>query len=209
MDIDLINSLIEDKIRSDIYTMLPAKVVNVDDYSTLQTISVQPLIGRLYQDGVNLLPQQIDNVPVIMPSAGGAVISFPIKEGDGVCLLFSMRNLDNWEDSDGQDILPTPSTRHHSITDAVAIAGLYTTTSNLKPNPTDVEIKFAGSSWKMKPSGDIEEYVAGNRKIVVAGNYEIESSTLTHNGVNISETHVHEQGVDSDGNTQVDTEVPK
>ena len=61
----------------------------------------------------------------------------------------------------------------------------------------------------MKPNGDVEEYVAGNRKIIVEGDYQIESSTLTHNGVNISETHVHEQGSDSDSNTQVDTEVPK
>lgn len=189
MDIDLINSLIEDKIRSDVYTMLPAKVVNVDDYSTLQTISVQPLIGRLYQDGVNLLPQQIDNVPVIMPSAGGAVISFPIKEGDGVCLLFSMRNLDNWEASNGQEVLPTPSTRHHSVTDAIAIAGLYTTTSNLKPNPTDVEIKFAGSSWRMKPSGSVSLNVATDYDVVVGGNSTITTTgdlTLTAANINMN-----------------------
>jgi hypothetical protein len=189
MSVDVTESTIEAKIRSDVYTMLPAKVVSVENFSTKQTISVQPLIGRLYQDGVNLIPQQIDNVPVIFPSAGGAIMSFPIQAGDGVSLLFSMRDLDNWEDSDGQEVLATPSTRHHSVTDAVAIAGLYTTTSNLKPNPTDVEIKFAGSSWKMKPTGSVTLDVATDYNVTVGGNTTITSTgdlTLTAANVNIN-----------------------
>tara|TARA_R110000851_G_scaffold332262_1_gene507887 strand:- start:87 stop:830 length:744 start_codon:yes stop_codon:yes gene_type:complete len=242
MNADVLESTIEAKIRSDIYTMLPAKVVSVENFSTKQTISVLPLIGRLYQDGVNLIPQQIDNVPVIFPSAGGAIMSFPIQVGDGVSLLFSMRDLDNWEDSDGQEVLATPSTRHHSVTDAVAIAGLYTTTSNLKPNPTDVEIKFANSSWKMKPTGNVQldvsgdyiENISGNKIVNIGGNETynavnkvatltgtqettatsitqtatsivLDAASLSQAGTGIGKDHVHSQGNDSAGDTQVNT----
>jgi hypothetical protein len=225
MDRDLIETLIESKLRSDIYTMLPAEVVSVADLNSKQTVNVKTLIGRLYEDGTNLPTQEIHNVPLIFPAAGGALLSFPIKVGDGVCLLFSMRDLDNWEDSNGREVLPTPSTRHHSITDAIAIAGLFTTSNNLKPNTTDVELKFANSSLKMKPSGVVTLDVASDYIVNVGGNYQInatgtstmtsggdfgiESSRLTHNGINTGEDHIHNQPNDSAGDTQLPTGAPE
>lgn len=58
-------------------------------------------------------------------------------------------------------------------------------------------------------NADDVEVTASNKVKVTANDIELVSSTLTHNGVNIGETHVHEQKVDSAGNTQEDTEVPK
>lgn len=44
---------------------------------------------------------------------------------------------------------------------------------------------------------------------MTATDIELLSSTLTHNGVNIGEAHVHEQDPDSGTDTQQDTKVPK
>lgn len=188
-DLDFTQAIVQDAIRSGVYTILPATVTNVSDFKDKQIINAIPLIGRRYEDGTYLKPQEIYNIPVIFPSAGGGILSFPIKKDDGVLLLFSMRDLDNWEDSNGVDIIPPYSSRNHSLTDAIAIAGLYTKNNNLSPNPTDVEIKFAGSSWKMKPNGSVSLNVATDYNVTVGGNTSITSTgdlTLTAANVNIN-----------------------
>jgi len=206
-DLDFTQAIVQDAIRSGVYTVLPAKVTNVSQFNSQQVINAVPLIGRRYEDGTYLEPQEIYNIPVMFPSAGGGILSFPIKKDDGVLLLFSMRDLDNWEDSNGVDTLPPYSSRNHAMTDAIAIAGLYTKNNNLHPNPTDVEIKFAGSSIKMKPNGDVVEDVFKDKILNIPnGSLKINTPSILHNDVEIGETHYHEQANDSDGNTQEDTE---
>jgi hypothetical protein len=210
LELNFIETVVDSKVRGGVYTILPAKVTNVNNFQKNQIINAIPLVGRLYQeDQTYLEPREIFNIPVIFPSAGGGILSFPIKKDDGVLLLFSMRDLDNWEDSNGIEILPPLSSRMHSVTDAIAIAGLYTKNNNLSPNPTDVEIKFSGSSIKMKPNGDIEETVAGNRVFNVTGNFDINSTLLRHNGTNVGDTHVHSQNSDSDEDSQQNTNGPQ
>ena len=206
---DTVSALVKEFVYSNINLSVPAKVVSVKDYSTNQAIDVQPLINYFDEDGEAVEFPVIYSVIVCLQEAGGALFSLPVKVGDRVKLDFSKEGLDSYLLSAGTSPVTPLDKRKFAITDCFATLGCPTVSSNLHPNPTDVEIKFAGSSIKMKPNGDVEEYVAGNRKIIVEGDYQIESSTLTHNGVNISETHVHEQGSDSDSNTQVDTEVPK
>jgi len=152
-DLDFTQAIVQDAIRSGVYTVLPAKVTNVSQFNSQQVINAVPLIGRRYEE------------------------------------KFSMRDLDNWEDSNGVDTLPPYSSRNHAMTDAIAIAGLYTKNNNLHPNPTDVEIKFAGSSWKMKPTGSVSLNVATDYDVTVGGNTSITSSgdlTLTAANVNIN-----------------------
>ena len=206
---DTVSALVKEFVYSNINLSVPARVVSVKDYSTNQMIDVQPLINYFDEDGEAVEFPVIYSVIVCLQEAGGALFSLPVKVGDRVKLDFSKEGLDSYLLSAGTSPVTPLDKRKFAITDCFATLGCPTVSSNLHPNPTDVEIKFAGSSIKMKPNGDVEEYVAGNRKIIVEGDYQIESSTLTHNGVNISETHVHEQGSDSDSNTQVDTEVPK
>jgi hypothetical protein len=47
-----------------------------------------------------------------------------------------------------------------------------------------------------------------NITISTAGDLDLESANLRHNGVNIGATHVHSQGPDSHGDAEVDTNPP-
>lgn len=74
---------------------------------------------------------------------------------------------------------------------------------------------ITGDYIYLKENGDIAVSCSGNLVANVAGdatltavNVEITSTTLTHNGTNIGKTHVHPQGIDSDGDTQQDTGGP-
>jgi hypothetical protein len=125
----------------------------------------------------------IYDVPVIWPSAGGGLFSCPLEVGNTVWLSFSQRNLEDWIYSDGtQEVIPGDS-RHFSMTDAVAIPGLYTALSNLKPSTENVEIKFGNHLISLRPSGELYVTNGGAEiKLNPSGTITANGATITTNG---------------------------
>ena len=122
---DVIRSQITTMLAN-LYTAMPAKVLTVSTVGTQVVIDAKPLINRVDPDGAAFELPTLPEVPVMFPSGGGAIVSFPVEVGDIVLLVFSMRSIDELLASDGQ--LPqTPfSKRKHSLSDAIAIPGLLT-----------------------------------------------------------------------------------
>lgn len=189
---DTLLNLIENYTRNTIHTALPGVVLDVKEYQGKMCVDVSVSISRLYKTG-DVLPNKdcvIWGVPVVMPSGGGGMISFPIKKGDSVLLIFSMRNIDSWRASDGKtDVIPDDS-RHYSEDDAIAIPGLFTEKNHLSPHPDNVEIKFNDILFSLKPNGDI---------IIKNSNSTIE---LTSSGITATAPSINLNGVtiDSQGN---------
>jgi hypothetical protein len=100
----------------------------------------------------------LTNVPIVFPRGGGGFISFPLKKGDPVLLVFSQTSLDAWLESDGKTQLDPQDSRRHHISDAVAHVGLQTT-KNFIPNAskTDVVIGLEDGSSELhiQPDGEI------------------------------------------------------
>ena len=142
-------------MKSQLYTSLPAEVVENDKFESEQVVTVRVLIDTLESDGVSLIGPTIYNVPVVFPSAGGGMLSFPVQVGDTVKVDFCMLNIESWLEGDGQSVV-APTRRTHDMNDAVAVTGLYTKTSNLSPNPNDVELKFKGNTILLRANGDVE-----------------------------------------------------
>jgi hypothetical protein len=167
---EFFNRSVKSFVRGNLYTAMPAQVVSVADFATEQTIDVKPVVRRVYEDTTVLESPDIYSVPVMFPSAGGGLLSFPIQVGDTVLLVFSMRSIEDWLEGDGSVVTPS-SSRAHSLTDAIAIPGLYTKTSHLEPNTDDVELKFRYSGGSdesrvtFKKNGDIE--ISSETKIYV------------------------------------------
>ena len=94
---------------------------------------MQPLIKDSYEgfEGVTTYKAfpVIPNVPVVFQGGGGMRITFPIKAGDTVLLVFGDRSHDSWQDGIESVHRPADDHRHH-LTDAYAIPGLH---SNRKP----------------------------------------------------------------------------
>jgi hypothetical protein len=179
---DIIYSVVEGHLRETSLGGMPAMIVDVSSYGDKQFVNVRPQISRLLETGEVISNDEITiyDVPVIWPSGGGAMLSFPLKVGDTVWLSFSQRNLEDWLYSDGtQEVIPGDS-RHFSMTDAVAIPGLYTALSNLKPSTENVEIKFGNHLISLRPSGEL---------YITNGGAEIKlnpSGTITANGATIT-----------------------
>lgn len=134
-----------DNFETQLNTSLPAKIITFD--SETQTATVQPFIYEAYTDGISSKPPVINNVPVMFPSAGGGMITFPIRTGDEVLLVFSQRDIDLWWDTGEEGI---PSTQHyHEYNDAIAIVGLSSNKNSLKANTDDVQIRFDDASGEL------------------------------------------------------------
>jgi hypothetical protein len=97
----------------------------------------------------------VNNVPVWMPTSGGASITLPVKQGDVCLLVFVERSLDEWLTGDGQEKMPEDA-RKHAINDAVAFVGLRSFgMENPADNGDDVLIRFNDAKISIKPDGKV------------------------------------------------------
>jgi hypothetical protein len=156
----LANTNFSDAIRShilaalgDVYTALPARVDSYDNKT--RTVSATPLIRRIYGDDVEQVSQSIDSIPLMFPSGGGAEVTFPIKKGDQVLLIFSMRNIQDWMISEEGDEITPSLVRHHSIQDAIAIPSMFTTKQAREANPDHMELIFGASKIQIQEDSKI------------------------------------------------------
>lgn len=86
---------------------------------------VMPLVRPWLQCGAVVDQKPIDNVPVVFPSTAGAGVVLPVREGDGVLLLFAEVGIGEFLAS--SKLLPVDAdgpTRFAS-TDCIAIPGLW------------------------------------------------------------------------------------
>ena len=212
--VELLEFFIRDFMRFNLNTSFPAEVVNVKEYNTKQFVDIKPLIHAQYPDGI-LETSVIYSVPVIFPSGGGALFSCPLGVGDTVLAMVSQRCLSSWLVGDGSRAAETDFD-NFDLNDAMAIPGLYTSQSNLSPNPDDVEIKFKDMSFKLEAGGSITlETSSGGLELKPSGEVEHSSGAkitatgdfVTAAGVSLN-NHFHTQPNDSAGDTQSPTAPP-
>lgn len=144
-----------DNLQTQLFTQLPAVVTDVSQYQSQNIVSVKPVIDFMFSDGQVSECPEIFNVPVINPSAGGGLLSFPIQAGDTVLVEFSMRSIETWLEGSGESVTE-PTMRTHDMSDGMAIIGLYTKSSHLQPDPKDVVLKFKDNSLRLKDDGNVE-----------------------------------------------------
>jgi hypothetical protein len=165
-----------DSRAKDINIALPGTIVSYDPAT--QSCSVKPLIRDIFRDEegedvTDSLPI-INKVPVMTFGGGGYRITFPIKKGDPVLIIFCDRSIDKWL-ATGGEVDPRDG-RRHNLNDAIVIPGL----RSFKTPVSDVDeahltigeeggvqAKFTGSdiqvggSEALATKAAIEAYVQG------------------------------------------------
>lgn len=102
---------------------LPGRVVSYD--AAHQSCSVQPLIHDGYMlDGERQTARLavVTRVPIVFPGGGAYSLTWPVKPGDTVLLVFASKSLDRWL-ALGGEVDPADDRTLH-LTDAIAIPGL-------------------------------------------------------------------------------------
>lgn len=140
---------------SEIHTGMPGTVVSFDAGQCIAT--VKPTLQYHTADGSLMDYPLITGVPVFMPHAGDAQITYPVKAGDGCWISFSERSLDEYMgkgDADNHD------PRQFDLTDAMCFVGMRPAQSISAAN---VEIINSATSISVTPGGDVN--IVGNVNI--------------------------------------------
>lgn len=100
----------------------------------------------------------IQDIPVLFPRGGGFSITWPLKKGDPVVLIFAQRSLDEWKAGDGKKPTAQESLRMHDLSDALCIAGAFPDNDSAgKADDTSLHIshKEGKVDVEIKPDGKI------------------------------------------------------
>lgn len=162
---------IETFLRNKVHTATVAVVEKYD--AATQTVNVQPLIKEPVEleDGTFDIERRpvLQNVPLIFPGAGGMRITFPVRKGDTVLVVFAERSLDKWQHQGGE--VDPGDRRMFHLSDAVAIPGLH---PNSAPwSDADTSVITLGSD-----SGDGEFVATGQRVLTELNKLKNAFSTI-------------------------------
>lgn len=168
MSTPVLSDVLRQAFRSylnDFRVALPAKI---EKYDALKSkANVKPQIKDVRLNGEVITLPVIVNVPVIFPQTKNGGFSFPLERGDGVLLIFSDRSLDEWL-SRGDDV-PYTDSRQHSITDAIAIPGLYAFSQNINSNNSEgkTQLRAQNGVLSINKNGNIEIRSGGNELLSI------------------------------------------
>ena len=166
--------------QAKLWTAIPAIVLDVN--LERQTITAEGAIKGVLtnKDGSKTYvdPPVFINVPICFPRGGGYAITFPLRAGDEVLLVFSSRCIDGWWQSGG--VQTPPDLRMHDLSDGFAI-----------PGPTSIPNALSGvSSNSLRiMNEEATKYVEiSESKITVEsdGDIEVYGENVQVNGASVS-----------------------
>lgn len=191
-------------LQSGLWTAMPGVIQAFDPVAMTCTVQPSLMVKVQKQDyseeWVNL-PLLI-HVPVVFPSAGACSITFPVKSGDEVLVVFASRCIDAWWQSGGVNNQQVEF-RMHDLSDGFAIPGPRSqprvigsvSTSELQIrsddgqaviaiNPTSHDIRInTTSKVTVNTTGEVRATVGTNLVANVTGNIQ---ATCTQATVNAS-----------------------
>lgn len=183
----------------DVGTSIPGHILTFDPFH--QTAQLQIGIVRTDSDDKTYTPPPLIECPVVFSGGGGFAVEHELNPGDPGWIIFSQRCIDGWMQTGG--VAQNPVLRFHDVADAMFIPGV-------RPNPKAMS-GFVNDGIRLR-NADASSYVwlrSTGVFIKTAGAFDIQSGTMTHNGVNVGSTHTHAQDNDSGGNTERNTKVPQ
>ena len=159
---EVISQAIEDHLL-DVHTSIPAIIESYD--AAKQRASVKIALKRKYIEGdEEVLTERpiIPDVPVLFPKGSNFSLTFPLKKGDDVHLIFSERSTEKWRNESG--VVDPKDARKFSLSDAfilpasgrTAIAGASATKTILKNDSASVELSDGGDLLVKNSVGSIE-----------------------------------------------------
>lgn len=171
--------------------MLPATVVSYDDASNRAVIKPLVMVGTT--SGAKVSRAQVAGIPVYRFGGGGFFMRFPIKAGDfgwikandrDISLVFQRGGLEDWPNT----------SRMHKFSDAMFFPDTFKQWVISGENADKaVWQTMDGNTCISLGEGEIKHKVGDVSITVSAAGIAMVSppGTLTHNGINIGDTHQH------------------
>lgn len=180
-EITSIENMARQKI-SEIHTAMPGKIISFD--ASTCTATVKPTLMYYTADDDILEFPLITGVPVFMPRAGSAQITYPVKAGDSCLIVFSERSIDEWL---GKGSTDNHDPRQYDLTDGFAFVGMFPTQSI---DPNNVELINGGTKVSVTPSNNVN--IIGN--VNVQGTVTVSGDVIGGGISLIGHTHSYHHG---------------
>ena len=185
--------------------MLPATIVAYDRQTNLAT--VQPNILIVTTAGQTKKRAPLANVPVFAMGGGGFVVNFPLVNGSTGWIKATDRDISLYMQSAVQS--PPNTNRLHSFNDGMFFPDVMKGFSIAGADANNLVIQSLDGTTKISMGiGTLTLAVPGASVAMTQNSIALQSTTLTHNGVDIGAMHKHPvTGVQAGGST-VETGVP-
>lgn len=171
--------------RDDLFVAIPATVVKVSDYGTLQCVDVKPVLDFKWIDDVVITSPIIKKVFVKLYSTGSFSIQLPMTIGDLVTLQYSHKAISNWLDSQGSDL--TQSVDLEAMErDCWVEPGFGTRKNHQNPSTTDMVIKGPETTITIPPDGNITIVTSGTSELT-SGGHTINADVSIVGTLNVTE----------------------
>jgi hypothetical protein len=119
----VIRSILEYGLE-DVNTAIPAVILGIKNEGRNLLIDVQPSINIRTREEQVIPRSSVLNVPMQQPASSQGGLIFPVKVGDSVLLVFSMRGIDRWKYGSGSPEAPSDF-RKFDKKDCVAIPCIF------------------------------------------------------------------------------------
>lgn len=202
-------------LRDEVDDMLPAVVTSYDDQANM--VTVRPLVMVGTTDGQKVSRSVLPPIPVFRFGGGDFFIRFPIKPGNfgwvkandrDVSLVIQRGGAEDWPNTTRLHSFSDGMFFPHSLKDWVlaeedADAAVFQSldgVGKLAIHADKVVLAFGENAITLDATGILQQAGASSIYTTTAG-VAIVSATLTHNGVNIGDTHRHDGVTPGPGNT--------
>lgn len=169
---EIVQKSLTDFTREDLYIALPATVVGVEDYESMQCVDVRGVINDVYEDGALVQSVLIKKVFVKLPAGGGFKIKLPIAVGDLVTLHWAHRNLNTFLDNSGIAV-DEPIEMVADIRDCWVEHGFGTRSNNQSPSKTDLIVEGDNTVITVTPQGAVTVVTKGNISATTEGDVNL------------------------------------
>jgi hypothetical protein len=172
-------NVILNKFLQGLDDMLPAVVIAYDRVTN--RAQVQPMILVVKTNNETVERARVASIPVMQFGGGGFMQNFPVKPGDLGWIKANDRDISIFLQGYNKS-RPTVS-RKHSFEDAVFIPNIMTGYTIAEEDADNLVLQNLAGTVKIS--------LGANKIKIAAPTIEFVSTTLTHNGVNIGDTHEH------------------
>ncbi|AUR87565.1 hypothetical protein NVP1101O_154 [Vibrio phage 1.101.O._10N.261.45.C6] len=160
--------------KDDLYINIPARVINTDDYESIQAIDVQLAYNIEDEDYEIDYAVTVKKVQVKLEGGGGFYQKFPVKKGDLVTLHYSHKSLNKFLNSDGKTPLTVRGFELWAgLRDCWATLGFATRVNNQSPSVENYVLEGDNTLVVITPNGKYTIDTKDNIDITSSGDVTI------------------------------------
>lgn len=189
--------LMFDKLKQQIRCAVPGIIQSFDNIKC--TAEVQPAITEIFYnyngEKKNIKLPLLQDVPVIFPASGSAMLSFPVNKGDECLLIFADMCIDGWWQNG--DIQNQAEQRRHDLSDAFAILSPFS-----QPKAGKITNGINKTQTELRNMSDTQKVVVTDKKVDLIGNVLVNGEPIGSGGattvtVEVGKTTTGEPGTNA------------